>query len=81
MLNKAICRKCHEQYNDNWTFLDDLDWDGTFSIMKGMGEKKPCVRYYAALTQGKEPRKIPINQGVPTDCPFHLEQVMAQTSC
>ena len=79
MLSKAVCKRCHEEHNDKWTFMDDLDWDGTYSLLKDMKVKTPCIRCYAALNDVKVPRKIPINKGIPTDCSFHLEHIMVQT--
>jgi len=79
MLVKSVCKRCHEEHEDEWGCVDDMDWRGIYSIGQKMKKIVGCVRCYAALDDKKKPRRIPIDKGIPTDCPFHLEHVMTQT--
>lgn len=73
-LKKDICKRCYVNKKRKWNMVDDLLWTGMMAFKK-VGKLKPLVKCAEA-----DWRAIPADEGIPTDCPYHLEHFMRNTT-
>ena len=66
MLNKKICKKCHNRFDVEWDTHDDNAWIGDFVWCKGN------VEYADAIGWCKT------KDAPPDICPYGMEQIVAQ---
>lgn len=75
ILKKDICKRCFLKYGREWDSFSELYWLGVMSFHK-YGKIIPVV--YCSIVKDSDGkfRGIPIDKGIPIDCPYSLEHLM-----
>jgi hypothetical protein len=77
MLSKQVCQKCYAYHGKEWGGVEEMFWNGASSLYK-QGEKTPCVYCIAAVDDKYNVRAIPLDMGIPKDCPYGEDHVIGE---
>lgn len=77
-LSKRVCKACFIRSGGAWNVIEDMYWAGAYRFQNGKFVSVVFCR--ATIDENSNVpgayRLIPTDQGIPLDCPYHLEHLL-----